>query len=388
MNEGRLIFTQVSDMIHREQFERCINLHPMPRASRGMTARDQFLAMLFAQLTYRESLRDIEACLRGSCHLHAMGVRGNITRTNLAYANRHRDWRVYQALAHILIQKARRLYADDSHGLDIDEMVYAVDASTIDLCLAMFPWAKFKTTKAAIKLHTQIDITGSIPVFISITEGAVHDVNFLDEMYFEAGSIYVFDRGYLDFARLYRIDTAGGYFVIRSKKNTRFTVLESRPVDKSSGLRCDQIIRLSTLKGRKGYPERIRRIGFFDAETKKRLTFLTNNFEIPALIIAAIYKNRWRIELFFKWIKQNLRIKVFYGTSRNAVYTQIWIAVSTYLMVACLSKTHGIGESLSRILQILSVNVFQKLPLDELVPKSKSEDLGFEEIKQLILNGF
>lgn len=388
MNEGRLIFTQVSDMIHREQFERCVNLHPMPRASRAMTARDQFLAMLFAQLTYRESLRDIEACLRESFHLHAMGVRGNISRTNLAYANSHRDWRVYQALAHILIQKARRLYADDTHGLDIDEIVYAVDASTIDLCLSMFPWAKFKATKAAIKLHTQIDITGCIPVVISITEGAVHDVNFLDEMYFEAGSIYVFDRGYLDFERLYRINTAGGYFVIRSKKNTRFTVLESRPVDKSSGLRCDQIIRLSTLKGRKDYPERIRRIGFFDAETKKRLTFLTNNFEISALIIAAIYKNRWRIELFFKWIKQNLRIKVFYGTSRNAVYTQIWIAVCTYLMVACLSKTHGIGESLSRILQILSVNVFQKLPLVELVPKSKSEDLDSEELNQLILNGF
>lgn len=317
-----------------------------------------------------------------------MGVRGNITRTNLAYANKHRDWRVYEALAQLLIRKARRLYASDTNGLDIDEMVYAVDASTIDLCLSMFPWAKFKSTKAAIKLHTQIDLTGSIPVFISLTEGAVHDGNFLDEMYFEAKSIYVFDRGYLDFARLYRIDTADAYFVIRSKKNTRFTVFESRPVDKSTGLRCDQSIKLSTAKGKKSYPERIRRIGYFDEETQKRLTFLTNNFTLPALTIAAIYKHRWRIELFFKWIKQNLRIKVFYGTSENAVYTQIWIAVCTYLMIACLSKTHQIDESLSRILQILSVNTFQKLPVGELLTASMSEKLSNEYSNQLTLKGF
>lgn len=388
MNEGRLIFTQVSDMIHREQFERCVDLHPMPRSSRGMMARDQFLAMLFAQLTFRESLRDIEACLRGSNHLYAMGVRGNITRTNLAYANKHRDWRVYEALAQVLVRKARRLYAGDANGLDIDEMVYAVDASTIDLCLSMFPWARFKSTKAAIKLHTQIDLTGSIPVFISLTEGSVHDVNFLDDMYFEAGSIYVFDRGYLDFTRLYRIATAGGYFVIRSKKNTRFTVCESHPVDKSTGLRCDQSIRLSTAKGKKGYPERIRRIGYFDEQTQKRLTFLTNNFTLPALTIAAIYKHRWRIELFFKWIKQNLRIKVFYGTSENAVYTQIWIAMCTYLMIACLSKTHRIDESLSRILQILSVNTFQKLPVGELLTANMLEKSNNSTSNQLTFNGF
>jgi hypothetical protein len=239
MNEGRLIFTQVSDIVHREQFERCVNLYPMPRSSRSMSARDQFLAMLFAQLTYRESLRDIEACLSGNSHLYAMGVRGNITRTNLAYANKHRNWRVYEALAQILIRKARLLYANDSNELEIEEIVYAVDASTIDLCLSMFPWASFKTTKSAIKLHTQIDITGCIPVFISITEGSVHDVNFIDKIFFEPGSIYVFDRGYLDFARLFRIVTSGAYFVIRSKKNTKFRVCESRPVDKSNGLRCD-----------------------------------------------------------------------------------------------------------------------------------------------------
>ncbi len=388
MNEGRLIFTQVSDMIHREQFDRCVDLHPMPRTSRGMSARDQFLAMLFAQLTFRESLRDIEACLRGNSHLYAMGIRGNITRTNLAYANKHRDWRIYEALAHVLIRKARRLYAGDANGLDIDEMVYAVDASTIDLCLSMFPWAKFKSTKAAIKLHTQIDLTGSIPVFISLTEGAVHDVNFLDKLQIEAGSIYVFDRDYLDFARLFRIACALGYFVIRSKKNMKFTVCESRPVDKSTGLRCDQTIQLSTTKGKKSYPERLRRIGYFDDETKKRLTFLTNNFALPALTIAAIYRHRWRIELFFKWIKQNLRIKVFYGTTENAVYSQIWIAVCTYLMVACMNKTHGIEENLSRILQILSVNTFQKLPVNQLLTTYRVERSGIDKCNQLILNGF
>ncbi|MBL6837519.1 MAG: IS4 family transposase [Puniceicoccaceae bacterium] len=311
MNSGHLIFTQVTDLIHREQFNRCMKLHPMPRASRSMTARDQFLAMAFAQITFRESLRDIEACLRGCSHLYAMGVRGNITRTNLAYANENRDWRVYEALAQVLIRKARRLYTDDSNGLDIDEMVYAVDASTIDLCLAMFPWAHFRKTKAAIKLHTQIDLTGSIPVFIKITDGSVHDVHFMDQMHIEAGSIYVFDRGYLDFARLFRIESASAYFAIRAKSNTRFYVCESRPVDKSTGLRCDQVIRLRTKKGKRDYPSRLRRIGFFDTNTGRRLVFLSNHFDLPALTIAAIYKRRWQIELFFKWIKQNLRIKAF-----------------------------------------------------------------------------
>ena len=388
MNKGCLIFSQVSDIIDRKQFERCMNLYPMPRASRSMSARDQFLAMLFAQLTFRESLRDIEACLRKSPHLYGMGVRGNITRTNLAYANLHRDWRGYEALAHVLIRKARLLHAGDSNGLDLDEIVYAVDASTIDLCLSMFPWANFKTTKSAIKLHTQIDLTGSIPVFISLTEGRVHDVNFLDQMYFEAGSIYVFDRGYLDFLRLFRIAVARATFVIRSKRNTKFTVYQSRAVDKSTGLRCDQSIRLSSAKGKKSYPELIRRIGYFDEVNKKRLTFLTNNFELPALTVAAIYKNRWKIELFFKWIKQNLRIKVFYGTSENAVYTQIWIAICTYLMVGCLNKIHRIDESLSRILQILSVNVFQKVTVNELLTECSSETSGSKNFNQLMFNGF
>lgn len=383
MNEGRLIFAQVLDMIHREQFDRCINLYPMPRASRSMTARDQFLSMAFAQITFREGLRDIEACLRGSSHLYAMGIRGNITRTNLAYANEFRDWRVYEALAQVLIRKARRLYADQSHGLDIEEIVYAVDASTIDLCLSLFPWATFRKTKSAIKLHTQIDLKGSIPVFISITDGSVHDVHFLKRISFEAGSIYVFDRGYIDYKWLYAIHKARAFFVIRAKSNTRFYVCKSRPVDKSSGLRCDQTIRLNTDKAKRDYPEQLRRISFVDHQTGKKLVFLTNHFGLPALVIAAIYKSRWRIELFFKWIKQNLRIKAFYGTSENAVRTQIWIAMCVYLMVACLNKIHGINESLSRVMQILSVNVFQKEPIHQLLMNHDTRSTGNDICNQL-----
>ena len=360
----------------------------MPRTSKAMTARDQFLAMAFAQITFRESLRDIEACLRGCTHRYAMGIRGNITRTNLAYANEHRDWRVYEALAQILIRKARRLYAGDSNGLDLDEMVYAVDASTIDLCLSVFPWAHFRSTKAAIKLHTQIDLTGPIPVFMRITDGSVHDVHFMDQIDYHPGSIYVFDRGYLDFSRLFRIEMARSYFVIRSKINTRFYVLESRPVDKTTGLRCDQTIRLKTKKGKRDYPRRLRRISFVDTESGKTLVFLTNHFDLPALTIAAIYKSRWQIELFFKWIKQNLRIKAFFGTTENAVRTQIWIALCVYLLVACLNKIHGINESLSRILQILSVNVFQKVPFNELLADFSTTEDHMLISKQLTFNDF
>lgn len=388
MNTGRLIFTQVTDLIHREQFDRCMALHRMPRASKGMTARDQFLAMAFAQITFRESLRDIETCLGGCTHAYAMGLRGNITRTNLAYANKHRNWRVYEALGQVLIRKARRLYAEDTNGLDLEEMVYAVDSTTVDLCLSMFPWARFRRTKAAVKMHTQIDLTGSIPVFIRVSEGSVHDVHFLDQISIEPGSIYVFDRGYLDFARLYRIATAMAYFVIRSKTNTKFSVLESRPVDKATGLRCDQTIRLSTRKGKSAYPEKLRRISYIDTATGKRLVFLTNHFDLPALTVAAIYKSRWRIELFFKWIKQNLRIKSFFGTTDNAVRTQIWIAICVYLMVACLNKIHEIDESLTRILQILSVNVFQKVPFNQLLTDYATRDDDFLISKQLIFRDF
>lgn len=388
MNSGRLIFTQIIDMLDRKEFQRSMNLHPMPRVSKGMTARDQFLAMAFAQITFRESLRDIEAGLKGCPHLYAMGVRGNITRTNLAYANEQRDWQVYEALAQVLIRKARRLHAGDSNGLDLDEMVYAVDSSTIDLCLSMFPWANFRKTKSAIKLHTQIDLIGSIPVFMRITEGAKHDVHFLNQMIFEAGSIYVFDRGYLDFTCLFGIERANAFFVIRSKTNIRFHVAESRPVDKSTGLRCDQTIRLSTARSKRSYPQLLRRISYMDTETGKRLTFLTNHFGLSAIRIAEIYKARWQIELFFKWIKQNLRIKAFYGTSENAVRTQIWIAISVYLMVACLNKLNGIDESLSRILQVLSVNVFRKVPVNQLLTNDNKQNSSNDNCNQLILNGF
>ena len=388
MNIGRTIFSQVTDLIHREQFNRCMELYPMPRASRAMTAHDQFLAMAFAQITFRESLRDIEACLRGCSHLYAMGIRGNITRTNLAYANEHRDWRVYQALAQILIRKARKLYAEDSNALDIDEMVYALDASTIDLCLTMFPWAHFRKTKAAVKLHTMIDLQGSIPVFISITDGSVHDVNILDQIVFEPGSIYVMDRGYVDFSRLYRIHQAGAFFVTRAKSNMAFYVSKSRPIDKTTGLRCDQNIGLKTAKSKRDYPEKLRRIRFIDAETGKSLVFITNHFGLPAITIARIYKSRWHIELFFKWIKQNLRIKTFYGTTENAVKTQIWIAICVYLMVACLNKIHGINESLSRILQVLSVNVFQKVTFNQLFTEYTATQCEPKRSKQLTFNDF
>jgi len=388
MNFGKIVFSQILELIHPQQFHRCVNRYPMKRTSRSFSAWDQYLCMAFAQITFRESLRDIEACLRGCSHLYLMGIKGNVTRTNLAYANEHRDWRVYEALAQVLIRKARRLYADDSTGLDLDEMVYAVDASTIDLCLSVFPWASFRKAKGAIKLHTQIDLHGPIPVFMRITDGSVHDVHFLDQIIFEAGSIYVFDRGYLDFKRLFRIEKANAYFVIRSKKNTRFYVLESRPVDKSTGLRCDQVIRLSSAKGKRDYPKRLRRISFIDTKTGKRLVFLTNHFDLPAITIAIIYKSRWKIELFFKWIKQNLRIKAFYGTSENAVRTQIWIALCVYLMVACLNKVHGINESLSRILQILSVNVFQKVPFNQLLADYDTRNSENDISKQLVFNGF
>ena len=388
MNEGRTVFSQVIDMLDRKEFQRCISQHPLSRATRTFSARDQFLSMAFAQITFRESLRDIEACLRNSPHLYGMGIRGNVTRTNLAYANEHRDWRVYEALGQILIRKARSLYATEDTGLGIEEMVYALDSTTIDLCLTLFPWATFRTTKSAIKLHTQIDLKGPIPVFISITDGSVHDVNIMDLISIEPGSIYVLDRGYVDFRRLFRIETAKGYFVTRAKRNLKFYVVASNPVDKTTGLKCDQIIRLSIAKSKSDYPGKIRRIRYADPETGQSLVFLTNHLGLPAITIASIYKSRWTIELFFKWIKQNLRIKAFYGTSENAVKTQIWIAICVYLMVACLNKMHGINENLSRILQVVSVNVFQKNPVDQLLTKSETMNDSSLNSNQLMFNDF
>ena len=327
MNQGKILFSQILECLHTQQFHRCVKRYPTARVSKSFSAWDQFLCMSFAQITFRESLRDIEACLAGRSQLYSMGIRGNVTRTNLAYAGEHRDWRVFADLAAHLIAKARRLYADDTKELDIDQMVYALDSSTIDLCLTLFPWAKFRRTKSAIKLHTMIDLHGPIPVFISITDGSVHDVNILDVITYEAGSIYVMDRGYVDFARLHRIHRCNAFFVLRAKSNMRYYVSASNAVDKSSGLRCDQIICLNGVKSKMDYPERLRRIHYVDPDTEKSLIFITNHFELPALTVAAIYKQRWQIELFFKWIKQNLRIKAFYGTHPNAVRSQIWIAI-------------------------------------------------------------
>ena len=388
MNQGRLVFSQITDVFHREQFQRCLSKYPMPRTSRSFSARDQFLTMAFAQLTYRASLRDIEACLSGNPNLYAMGIRGEPTRTNIAYANTNRNWRVYEDFAQLLIKKVRPLYQSDPSPVGLDEMVYAFDASTIDLCLTLFPWATFRKTKAAVKLHTMIDLRGSIPVFISITEGKVHDVNALDELVVEPGSIYALDRGYVDFGRLYRLHSDGGFFVTRAKKNMVFHVVESRAVDKITGLRCDQTIRLKTKKSKKDYPEVLRRVSYVDATSGKRLVFLTNNFYLSAIKIAEVYKGRWHIELFFKWVKQNLRIKTFFGNSENAVKTQIWIAVSMYLMVASLKKQLDLDMSMGKMLQILSVNPFQQVSLHQLLTQSNNENVSCESGNQLILKGF
>ena len=385
MNVGRPVFSQIVDVIYRAQFDRCVSNYPMPRKSKSFTARDQFLCMAFAQLTFRESLRDIEACLRSQANLlYAMGIRGLVTRTNLAYANESRDWRVYFELAQVLIRKARKLYAADRYIVEIDEIVYAIDASTIDLCMSLFPWARFRKSKSAIKLHAMIDLNGSIPAFVAITEGKVHDVNALDWIIFEVGAFYVMDRGYVDFDRLNRIHVALAFFVTRAKINMSYYVRESRPVEKSAGLRSDQTIRLNGSKTKSLYRRDLRRISFLDTETGKRLVFITNNFEIDAIVIAKIYKARWQIELFFKWIKQNLRVKSFYGLSENAVKTQIWIAISTYLMVAILNKTLGIDQSMSRMLQVISVNIFSKDPIHQLLMKTHTRDLNIDIPNQLI----
>lgn len=388
MNRGRLVFSQITDMLDPKQLARCLQRYPMPRVSKSFSASDQFLSMVFAQLTFREGLRDIEACLRDSSFLYGMGIRGRVTRTNLAYANENRDWRVYHDVAKVLIRKAQRLYINDSDGIDIDEMVYAVDSTTIDLCLSMFPWATFRTTKSAVKLHTQLALKGFIPVFIDITEGSVNDMHFLDRLPMEPNSIYVMDRGFVDYARLWAIAQSGSFFVIRGKKNLKFQVRQSRPVDSKAGFRCDQTIRLAGFYTKQLYPSTLRRVRFRDPESGQDLVFLTNHFALTPETIATIYKSRWRIELFFRWIKQNLRIKAFYGRSENAVKTQIWIAICTYLMVACLKKVHNIDHSLARILQVLSVNVFMKDHVNQLLANSDITGDVNSNPNQLMFNDF
>jgi hypothetical protein len=362
MHQGTTIFAQIMDFLPKHKFRKCVDRYSGNYRSRSFSCFDQFMCMAFAQLTYRESLRDIECCLRAMHEkLYHMGIRAKVSRSTLAYANENRDWRIYCDFAQILIHEARQLYLNEDFGLELEQTVYALDSSTIDLCLSMFPWARFRRNKGAIKLHTLLDLRGNIPSFIAITDGKVHDVNILDVLIPEAGSIYVMDKAYLDFGRLYDLNQCAAFFVVRAKSNTRLKRLYSNPVDKSTGVQCDQVVILTGFYPKKEYPEKLRRIRFFDSEKNKRLVFLTNQFGLSPETIAALYRNRWQVELFFKWIKQNLRIKSFYGTSENAVKTQIWIAISVYVLVAIIKKRLKLEQSLYTILQIFSVTVFEKI---------------------------
>lgn len=364
MNEGRTVFAQLMSFLPEYEFRKCVNRYGGNRGVRRFSCLDQFLCMAFAQLTSRESLRDIETCLRARrSKLYHMGFRGKVSRSTLADANENRDWRIYADLAQVLIRTARTLYADESFGVELDHTAYALDSTTIDLCLSLFPWAQFRNTKSAIKLHTLMDLRGNIPSFIWITDGKVHDVNILDLLVPEPGAFYVMDRGYIDFTRLHFMSERAAYFVTRAKSNLQHRRLYSREVDKSTGLRCDQTIVLTGPRSAKAYPDKLRRIRYCDIDTERRWTFLTNNLVLDALKIAQLYKCRWEVELFFKWIKQHLKIKTFYGTSENAVKTQIWIAISTYVLIAIIRKRLGLDHSLYSILQVLSVSLFEKTPL-------------------------
>jgi len=378
MNSGKTVFSQIMEFIPKYEFDKLVSKYRGNYRVRTFSCWDQLLSMSFAQLSYRESLRDIEACLNAQPQkLYHMGIRGTLAKTNLARANENRDWRIYAELAQVLISKARVLYQDDpDFVISLDNTIYALDSTTIDLCLSLFPWAKFRKHKAAIKLHTLLDLRGSIPSFIEITTGLIHDVNILDILIPEPGSYYIMNRGYLDFERLYRLHQDKAFFVIRAKKNFQFRRLYSRAVDKTTGLRCDQTVKLTGYKSSQYYPEKLRRVKYYDAENNRYLVFLTNDFDILALIVADLYRNRWKIELFFKWIKQHLKIKTFFGTSPNAVKTQIWIAISVYLMVAIIKKTLKSEISLYTILQIFSVSLFEKVPIYLLLMESKSQNLN------------
>nr|HDM99950.1 IS4 family transposase [Deltaproteobacteria bacterium] len=364
MNSGKTIFSQVIDQLPLYHLRQCISRYRGNYKVKQFGRYDQYLSMVFAQLTYRESLRDIEACLRAQkSKLYHMGIRGGISRNTLANANKVRDWRIYADFAQVLICIARDLYHKEDFGIELEETVYALDSTTIDLSLSTFPRAHFRSTKAAVKLHTLLDLRGNIPTFLSISDGKLHDVNILDELIPEPGSFYVMDRGYLDFSRLYTLNCWGSFFVIRAKSNFKFARIYSHPVDKETSLRCDQTVRLNGYYSAKDYPATLRRVKCFDAENDKLLVFLTNNFTLPAQVIADLYRCRWQVELFFKWIKQHLRIKSFFGTSENALKTQIWIAVSVYVAVAIIKKQYRIEASLYTMLQIVSVTVFEKIPL-------------------------
>jgi hypothetical protein len=364
MHVGQLVFAQLMDFLPRHQFNACVRRYRGDRRERGFSCRDQFLCLAFAQLTFRESLRDIETCLRAlEAKLHHAGFRGRVSRSTLADASRAHDWRIYADFAQVLIGRARQLYADEPLAVELQQTVYALDSTTIDLCLSLFPWAPFRRKKGAVKLHTLLDLRGSIPCFVHISHGKMHDVQALDFVPIEPGAFYVMDKGYVDFRRLYRFTQSSAFFVTRGKRNLDATRRERRAVDKNTGLRSDQTIVLAGPKSSRLYPDPLRRIVFYDAEHQRRFVFLTNNFALPALTIARLYKCRWQVELFFKWIKQHLRIKAFYGTSDNAVKTQVWIAISVYVLVAIVKKELRIDRSLYEILQILSLTLFEKTPI-------------------------
>jgi len=364
VNQGQTIFSQIMSYVPKYSFDNCVKKYRGNYKVQSFTCWEQFLAMTFAQLTYRESLRDIETCLRAMQNkLYHIGIRSKISRSTLADANQNRDWRIYADFAYILIDKAKELYRDDKFFKELDETVYALDSTTIDLCLSLFPWAKFRKTKSAIKIHTLLDLQNNIPSFISITDGSVHDVNILDELITEIGAFYIVDKGYIDFERLYNLNNNSAYFVTRAKSNFQFKRIYSQQVDKSLGLICDQSIVLKGFYPSKDYPEKLRRIKYFDPQNNRRLVFLTNNFRLPAMTIANLFKQRWQIELFFKWIKQNLKIKSFYGNTPNAVKTQVCIAISVYVLLAIIKKKLKIEHSLYTFLQLISISVFEKTPI-------------------------
>jgi hypothetical protein len=386
MNVGQTIFSQLMEFAPRYEFRLCVERYHGDHKVQSFSCWDQFLTMAFAQLTYRESLRDIEACLRStSTKLYHMGIRGRVSRNTLAHANQVRDWRIYADFGQVLISTARSLYVDDPFGLELDNTVYALDATTIDLCLSVFPWAQFRRRKSAVKLHTLLDLRGNIPTVVIVTTGKIHEVNILDQLIWEAGAIYLMDRGYLDFRRLFRIHQSGAFFVTRAKRRFDFQRLSSAVVDKTTGLRSDQMISLNNPVPKRGYPERLRRIRYIDPTTKKRFIFLTNNTLLPALAIADLYRCRWQVELFFRWIKQHLRIKSFYGTSENAVKTQVWTAISVYVLVAIIKKRLDLDRSLFSILQILSVSLREKMPIQQALEPSICDPSSIDATKQLIL---
>ena len=386
MYSGQLVFSQLMDHLPLHTFRRCVQRYPSKYPTKTFSHLDQFLCMAFAQLTYRESLRDIETCLRAhQAKLYHLGIRGSIARSTMSDANESRDCRIFADFAMSLIQTARKLYASDSFAVELDQTAYALDTTIIDLCLSVFPWAHFRRAKAAVKMHTLLDLRGNIPTFIHISDGKMHELNVLDILVPEAGSFYIMDRGFTDFTRWFTLHQALAFFIIRAKSNLQFRRVYSRLVDKSTGLIYDQTIALTSIKANKGYPQHLRCIKFHDAEHDRDLVFLTNNFELPALTIAQLYRCRWQVELFFKWIKQHLRIKRFYGTTENAVKTQIWIAISIYVLVAIVKKRLKIESSLYTILQILSLTLFEKTPLDQLLNNIELQMQEPENYNQLNL---